>query len=364
MTRQLSQDLIYEAILDDGAFASLPGLLAEASGARSALMQWRTRSGETQILAHNGYFTDQHMAAYVAGFADHDLWLKVGLDRDRRNEVIGLDDLVGEEVFANSIMYNEFIRAMGDDTFRCMGAILDTPFGMGALGIHRGRGQKPFELRRVAEMNQFAASLRRMMAIRGELITRRADQDATRSSFDSLDLAILQVDSEGRLLDGNALATELLRDACGLSVRKGHVHAQGQRGPELKKAIARATDRAAPEASLLTVSAEGGVTLGLTVSPLRVPGARARALILIKPPFGRQTDLDKSLMRRFGLSRAEAQVSISLAEGLSPSDIAVRRQVAEGTVRIQLKTIMAKLGCRRQAQIAAAVLSLPPLRLS
>ena len=69
-------------------------------------------------------------------------------------------------------------------------------------------------------------------------------------------------------------------------------------------------------------------------------------------------------MQLFGLSQAEAQISIRLAEGFSPADIAEQRRVTDGTVRVQVKTIMAKLGCRRQTQIAAAVLSLPPLRLS
>ena len=360
MAAELSHDLIYEAVLDDGAFEALPGALAAAAGGRSALVHWRHRSGAAEVLGHNGYFRQDQMDAYVDHYARHDLWLKVGLEQNRRNEMISLDTMMSEDAFTNSVMYNEFIRGMGDDTFRCMGAIFDTPFGMGAIGIHRGRDQSSFAAGTVSELERFTAALRRMMTIRGELASSRIHTQAARSSFDSLALAILQVDADGRLLDGNALADELLQAEGALRLVNGQVRADAT----FRKAVALATDRAAPEASLLTLQAGDGPALSVTVSPLPMPGAKARALIVIKPPFDAQPDLDRRLMQLFGLSQAEARISIGLAEGLSPADIAERRQVSEGTVRIQLKTIMAKLGCRRQTQIAAAVLSLPPLRMA
>ncbi len=364
MAQTLSHDLIYEAILDEAAFACLPGMVAEAVGARSALFQWRHHNGDAQVLAHSGYFRDEHMAAYIAGYTGHDLWMLAGLNSGRKNQMIGFERLVTDDTFAKSIMYNEFIRSMGDDTFRCMGAIFDTPFGVGALGIHRGRSQDDFEAETIAGFNRFTADLRRMLAIRGELMAARTDKRATRSSFDSLDLAILQIDGDGRLLETNALADELLRDHGALTVSRGYLRASAKDGGALKKAIATATGREAPEATLLALADVDGQSLSVTISPLLVPGTKPRAMILIKPPIGNQRAVDKALMQLYGLSPAEAQVSISLAEGLSPADIAVRRQVSEGTVRIQLKTIMAKIGCRRQTQISAAVLSLPPLRLS
>jgi DNA-binding CsgD family transcriptional regulator len=357
----LSQDLIYEAILDDEAFAELPQALANAAGGRSALLHWRHAHGGAEVLVHSRYFTDDIMRAYADHFAGDDLWMHAGLASGIRNQGIAMNTLVGDDVFARSVMYNEFIRPMDDDTFRCMGIIFDTPFGVGALGIQRGRHHAVFDDNALAQINQYSTALRRMMAVRGELMAARADKDAARSSFDSMELAILQVDAAGKVLDVNAQGDELLRGQLGLRQVRGHVRAAGDDGEALKRAIARATDASVPEASLLSV---GEAPLSVTVSPLMVPGAKRRALIMVKRPFGRQRDLDRHLMQLFGLSQAEAQISISLAEGLGPAVIAEKRGVAEGTVRVQVKTIMAKLGCRRQTQIAAAVLSLPPLRLS
>lgn len=360
MGQALTQDLIYEAILDDEAFAELPQALAGAAGGRSALLHWRHAHGGAEVLVHSRYFTDEIMRAYAEHYSGDDLWLSAGLASGIRNQAVAMNTLVADDVFVRSVMYNEFIRPMDDDTFRCMGIIFDTPFGIGALGIQRGRHHDVFDQDAVAQINQYSTALKRMMAVRGELMAARTDRHAARSSFDSMELAIFQVDESGKVLDGNAQADELLRGALGLRQVRGYLRAGGGDAEVLKRAIARATD-SAPEASLLSI---GEARLSVTVSPLKVPGAKRRALIMVKRPFGRQRDLDRHLMQLFGLSKAEARISISLAEGLSPADIAEQRQVAEGTVRVQVKTIMAKLGCRRQTQIAAAVLSLPPLRLS
>jgi DNA-binding CsgD family transcriptional regulator len=361
MGQALTQDLIYEAILDDEAFAELPQALASAAGGRSALLHWRHLHGGAEVLVHSRYFTDEIMRAYAEHYSGDDLWMSAGLASGIRNQAVAMNTLVADDVFVRSVMYNEFIRPMDDDTFRCMGIIFDTPFGIGALGIQRGRHHDVFDQDAVAQINQYSTALRRMMAVRGELMAARTDRHAARSSFDSMELAILQVDEYGKVLDGNARADELLRGSSGLRQVRGYLRAGADNAEVLKRAIARATDAVSPEASLLSI---GEGPLSVTVSPLRVPGAKRRALIMVKRPFGRQRDLDRHLMQLFGLSQAEARISISLAEGLSPADIAEQRRVTEGTVRVQVKTIMAKLGCRRQTQIATAVLSLPPLRLS
>jgi DNA-binding CsgD family transcriptional regulator len=50
-----------------------------------------------------------------------------------------------------------------------------------------------------------------------------------------------------------------------------------------------------------------------------------------------------------------------LAEGSDPAEIADLRGVAIGTVRHQIKSIAAKMECRRQADIVRLVTTLPAL---
>lgn len=56
-----------------------------------------------------------------------------------------------------------------------------------------------------------------------------------------------------------------------------------------------------------------------------------------------------------GLSPAEADISIKLASGLSPVEIAAAQGVSVGTVRAQLRSVYLKTGVRKQADLVASI---------
>lgn len=66
-----------------------------------------------------------------------------------------------------------------------------------------------------------------------------------------------------------------------------------------------------------------------------------------------------SLRRCFGLTITEAQVAVAVAAGASSANIAAVRGVRVNTIRSQIKSVAAKLGCTTQSQIAAIVRSVP-----
>jgi DNA-binding CsgD family transcriptional regulator len=55
----------------------------------------------------------------------------------------------------------------------------------------------------------------------------------------------------------------------------------------------------------------------------------------------------------FDLTPAEARVARAIAEGNAITDIAPSLSVTEGTVRTQLKAVLAKTGLHRQAELVA-----------
>jgi DNA-binding CsgD family transcriptional regulator len=61
------------------------------------------------------------------------------------------------------------------------------------------------------------------------------------------------------------------------------------------------------------------------------------------------------LRQLYRLSSSEAAIAVLLAEGFAPDEIAAQRGAAIGTVRVQVKTVAAKMECRGQREIAAAV---------
>jgi DNA-binding CsgD family transcriptional regulator len=64
------------------------------------------------------------------------------------------------------------------------------------------------------------------------------------------------------------------------------------------------------------------------------------------------------LQALFDLTPAEARLARSLANGASPDAIAGQLGVRVSTIRSQLKSLFAKLGINRQAQLVAMLASL------
>ncbi|MFC7609471.1 helix-turn-helix transcriptional regulator [Teichococcus aestuarii] len=105
--------------------------------------------------------------------------------------------------------------------------------------------------------------------------------------------------------------------------------------------LAQATTMGPPRRAntLRCPRAEGLPALMLLVAPFQpqtmvaMPGAAPLALLLISDPRDVPPPLPDQLMALFGLTPAEAGVAASLAQGLSPEEVAQAREVRLSTVR-------------------------------
>jgi len=87
-----------------------------------------------------------------------------------------------------------------------------------------------------------------------------------------------------------------------------------------------------------------------------------KAMILLIDPDAQVPPRELVLRHGFGLTPAETRVAMALVGGATINEFAERHQISVGTVRIQLKSIMAKTSTSRQADLLAllARLSLIP----
>lgn len=354
---------IYAALTDDEVFAGLPQRLAELTGGRSAAIYWRHPCGDGEVFAHC-YFSDEQIQAYVGRYAPQSPWHQAALKPGRINRLWHISEDVADRAVLASEVWNDWIRPNGDDTFYTIGGVFDTPWGRGSVGINRGRSQGEFEQVSVERLVQVGGHLQRMLAIRGELAARRRECGTLRATLDTLGYAALHVRADGRVLALNAAAEGLLRRADGLLLAAGRLTAQEAESAARLAAIVSAATRACDPGAGATrvLRRDGSVACHVTVTPLVGVSTPSRALVLLREPVPADTSLDRRLRALYDLSPAEAGIAVGLASGLTPRDVAVQRGVSEGTVRSQVKTLMAKLGVHRQAEVVALVVSLPPLR--
>lgn len=160
-------------------------------------------------------------------------------------------------------------------------------------------------------------------------------------------------------------AAKLADDCSGMELDGRQVTLQCRRTQnQLLKAVrASATDVVGAIDPVLVYSGERAAPLRLMVEPMGMPGVapvfwagEATVAVYIQNPE-EHLDVDQELLARlFGLMPAESRVGAWIAQGGDPARLAESSDVSVHTVRTQLKSVMAKLGVKRQAELAGIVL--------
>lgn len=362
MRRVLAVEQIYDAAFDDEALRALAGELASCLGARSALIHWIHYDGATDVLAHSGYFSDEQLTLYARDFAHCDPWVQVTSGREFANRVHNLEDLVPIALFTASDFYNDYVRAMGDDTARCMGVRLDSDRGCGFVALQRGLSQRPFDATAVARLQHYSGHLMRMLAMRGRLVTAERNSSELEALVNTLGQPAMLVDSGLRLKQCNRAAERLLRSEEFVRQRGGTLEA-ADRGSDaaLSMAVASALSGGGHSTAALRLPGAAGGSVDLSITSVAAAAGVRLALLLMSDSAANDGTRVARLRELYGLTVREAQVAVMLAEGYSPVDIAEEGRVSIGTVRVQIKQIAFKLGCNRQTEIVRIVSSLPRL---
>ena len=169
------------------------------------------------------------------------------------------------------------------------------------------------------------------------------------------------------MLTTNAVGRALLDQGEGLSLRDGHLHIEGRNiNKELQEALTSIIrEQLHGETSMvraLRVPRPGGRSdLGLVVRP--VPASQwsegqvsPSAAVFISDPDLQESTSRPILGALFELTPAEANLATLLARGLNLAQVSVAQNISQHTARAQLKSIFAKTGVSRQAELVRLVL--------
>lgn len=185
-------------------------------------------------------------------------------------------------------------------------------------------------------------------------------------SFEALSMAALLCNAWGRVVGLTPAAERLIQRGRPLRLSGGQLTAgDGASNMALQNALRAACSDGAAEdlasrGSLVFTDADGG-TRRVDIAPLPLQGAPLRlgavAVVAISDtlPQPKTTEL---LRRTFGLTKAEAEVAMDVADGLSAKDIGDRRGVSASTVRVQVQAVLQKTGLRKTSALASLVVRL------
>lgn len=175
-------------------------------------------------------------------------------------------------------------------------------------------------------------------------------------ALDQLGAGVIVTDNSSLVVEMNRAAQAMVEREDGLVVRDGRFEAR--RVFETAKAAKLITDATAAGGScaagrLLIGRCDGLPAYTVTITPLRanlaVSDRRFAMIVIVDPAQCSPSETD--LAEFFGLSPAEARVAAGLMTGKSLSDIAAASSVQITTVRTQLRSILRKVGAKRQVDL-------------
>ena len=275
------------------------------------------------------------------------------------------NDLYSMEEMGRDSLYRDSLWPAGLGF--AAGTAIEMPTGdVFIISVERERAKGPVEMETVGRLDLLRPHIARsaFMAARQNLTRARDTSDA----LALIGLPTIVMNERGKSLAANHLVEDL----------KGHlVWGAGDRfilrdreaNAILWQAMATlARDDERSVRSFAVRSDHAGAALAAHLLPLRGSARdifdRCAAVLVMTPvamPEALPCELVQSL---FDLTPAEARVARSIATGATIEEIATGAEVSHHTVRSQLRGVLGKTGCRRQAELAALLggIAVPPGR--
>ena len=202
----------------------------------------------------------------------------------------------------------------------------------------------------IALITQLLPHIRHFIRVRQTLVRAETRDTTVTALLDHPRIGVIHLDRRVQILEVNDHARSLLRHGDGVSDRDGVLRARAAAGAIAVSGL------------ILLRRAFGSPPLVVHVKPVAVPqpdyGARhVAALVLIVEP-GRRHRINPDLVARtLGLTPAESQVAVWLAEGQSVREMAAATGRTHAAIYWHLRQIYEKRCISRQVDLVRLVLS-------
>jgi DNA-binding CsgD family transcriptional regulator len=276
-----------------------------------------------------------------------------GVPKMRQVGVVDDLDCVPADEIERHPFYQEFLAPLGLRWFA--GVNMQAGDDVWCVSVNRSIARGPFSAGEKRQLGQLSRKLAGAAALAQALGL--AASSATLEAFDVSGTAVVLLDRQTQVIRTNRAADRLLREH---SVRiVGRHLTPGD--PAAATALNRALHQllwARTGASLMpAIALPRPAQPPILAYPLRLPSlsanplSPAQAAIVLVDPRAKVTTPEASLRQAFRLTQAEARLAARMAAGEALNDVCDRLGIAKETGRNQLKSIFAKIGVNRQAEL-------------
>ena len=366
---------LHEAMLDDSHWLETSALIDDACGSKGNHLTFshRTSPADIDFIFTRFCYGGEHRTDLEQMYFDTYLEIDDHLPAVRKlpdGKLVHATGTIPEGELAKSLAYHEIFPRF---EFRNgLTARLDGPGGSSSIfGVADLRDGHGWSSARIEMVERLLPHLRQFVRVRHALVQAKALATSVTKLLDTTGVGVVQLDRRGRILAANDLARTMLRTGDPLSDRDGVLRtAVPGENAQFQSLLRRALPPfgAQGESGSMVVTRRTELPHpALHVVPVRtsetdVRSWRVAALVLIVdarniPAF------DRALVQHaFGLTGAESEVAVMLAQGHSVLEIGDATGRKATSIRVHVKRILAKLGLHRQAQMVQMLMSFSRIR--
>jgi len=347
---------IYEAALEPNLWPSILERIADSAGATTTAFSMHdpvTRYGATLGHIRADPSLSKMYDEYYHQLNPHAHYFSRALNIGQ----LGIGQMVmPDEALERTEYYNGFLKRQ--DLFHIAGGVIARD-GSLTYGFATLRPRRKGEFR-ASELNALQAIMPHLA--RAARISKELNTSAhVLQSFASLQIGLILLDRQRRVVLANQQAEQILNRKDGLTLgAQGQLLAHKQENllpAKLAGAIGTSLGKGLqPGRDVFIERPSAKTPYRLSIMPLRASNfvsdwKQAAVAVFVSDPDARP-DLDsKFLQQHYGVTRKEAAVAALLVQGMDLHQICERLGVKITTVRTQIRSLMDKLGVKRQVEL-------------
>lgn len=275
-------------------------------------------------------------------------------------------DFITADEYKRDPHYQEFARPW-DIPFICL-ATLERQHGM-LIGLAVVRSQRQGHITQPQREAFTTIAPHVRAAVRTHIALEGQGAAILSGTMEALSIPAFVCDRLGLVRALTPAAEALVSSACGLQLRLGRLQAtlpaDAQRLNDAINAAAIGYTQPRsplPRTIVVRTNEQDMAPLALDVIPLQARqhefSFAPRVMIVARGQRGTQERRSAILQAAYALTAAETDIALQIAAGKTADAIAKQRSVAIGTVRLQIKSIFAKVGVNRQIELIARLTQL------
>jgi DNA-binding CsgD family transcriptional regulator/PAS domain-containing protein len=284
----------------------------------------------------------------------------------RPGEVRSLMEMVSPDEWMRSELYNLCMKPCG--LYDSVAVDIHVPGEMNAgLRVSRGPDAKIFDDADRDLIRSLTPHLERALRLHVRLNKVESERDLYAGAVESLSLATILLDENGKVLSCNRMAEQLIVREPEVRIEDGQLLLGDQATSRKLQSMVEnlLAQRGSSEPAVveaLRVPREGDFAdLGVIARP--VPASEwsegkavpTVAVFVSDPEYGAEAPV-KVIIQLFGFTPTEAQLSLLLADGLSLDEASEALGMSRNTARTHLRSIFSKTGVSRQTLLVRLIL--------